>query len=101
MRYNAEFERWQRKFYGSKEWERLRNEVRARACMRCEMCGRLIRGRSIVDHITEITPANFEDEAVTLDVGNLQLLCLECHNVKHYGARLDYGMEKRSDVNLF
>ncbi|HGR7016223.1 TPA: HNH endonuclease, partial [Streptococcus pneumoniae] len=38
------------------------------------MCGRLIHGKSIVDHIIEIDETNYQDESITLNEDNLQLL---------------------------
>lgn len=43
--------------------------------MRCDMCGRLIHSKSIVDHIIEIDETNYQDESITLNEDNLQLLC--------------------------
>ncbi|MTV47035.1 HNH endonuclease, partial [Streptococcus pneumoniae] len=45
------FRTWQIKFYNSKPWRTLRNRIRSIKRMRCDMCGRLIHGKSIVDHI--------------------------------------------------
>ena len=109
MKWNDEFIQWQQRFYNSAKWIKLRNEVREEREMRCAMCGRLIRGRPIVDHIKEITPDNKEDESITLNKGNLQLLCLDCHNVKTFKGRLryytieedDFDLKKRKDINLF
>lgn len=103
---DKEFRKWQIKFYNSKEWKDLRNEVREDRGMRCEMCGKLIRGKSIVDHIREITPKNKFNVDITLNRNNLQLLCLDCHNKKTFKGRripskINFDIEKRKDVNLF
>ena len=95
-----EFRKWQRKFYRSREWETMRDMVRQESKMRCRMCGKLIRGKSIVDHIKAITPQNKNDLKVTLSIDNLQLLCLECHNAKHAKNKFDFELEKRKDINL-
>lgn len=38
------FRKWQRRFYNSKEWKQLRDEVRRMKGMRSDMSGRLIKG---------------------------------------------------------
>lgn len=100
-KWNKDFRAWQGKFYNSKEWKRLRNEVRIEKGMRCDMCGKIIRGKSIVDHIEEITPFNKNDTSITLNKNNLQLLCLDCHNKKTFEYIPDFDLKKRKDVNLF
>ena len=75
------------------------------------MCHRLITGKSIVDHIVEITPFNKDDKDITLNEDNLQLLCVECHNTKTFGgytgrrerksSGLDFDLKKRGDIDLF
>jgi 5-methylcytosine-specific restriction endonuclease McrA len=96
-----EFREWQYRFYNSKEWKELRQQVRDAKRMRCDMCGKLIRGRSITDHIIEITPYNREDVSITLNADNLRLLCIECHNQRTFGKQVDFELKERSDVNLF
>jgi 5-methylcytosine-specific restriction endonuclease McrA len=96
------FRAWQKQFYNSLRWTRLRDEVRVDGRMRCACCGHLIRGKSIVDHISEITPDNYDDENVTLNRDNLQLLCLACHNSKATREiNFDFDMDLRKDINLF
>lgn len=79
------FREWQLTFYNRKPWRTLRNEVRKEKGMRCDACHQLITGKSIVDHIIEIDPTNYQDEAVTLNKANTQLLCFHCHNQKTFG----------------
>ena len=97
----AWFRRWQGGFYKSRAWLATRDAVRDERRMRCEECGRLIRGKSIVDHVVEVTPDNYQDPEVTLGRGNLRLLCLECHNKKTFAGRIDFDLRNRKDVNLF
>lgn len=94
------FRSWQIKFYNSKPWRTLRNRIRTTKRMRCDMCGRLIHGKSIVDHIIEIDETNYQDESITLNEDNLQLLCLECHNVKTFQSKINLNLENRN-INLF
>ena len=94
------FRTWQIKFYNSKPWRTLRNRIRTIKRMRCDMCGRLIHGKSIVDHIIEIDESNYQDESITLNEDNLQLLCLECHNTKTFQSKINLNLENRN-INLF
>lgn len=99
--YSDDFRKWQHKFYNSKQWKDLRNEVRRRKRMTCDVCHRFIRGKSICDHIKEITPENKDSLEVILNFENLQLLCFECHNAKTFGEKINFVIEKRKNVNLF
>ena len=94
------FRTWQIKFYNSKLWIILRNRIRSTKRMRCDMCGRLIHSKSIVDHIIEIDETNYQDESITLNEDNLQLLCLECHNTKTFQSKINLNLENRN-INLF
>ena len=94
------FRTWQIKFYNSKPWITLRNRIRSTKRMRCDMCGRLIHSKSIVDHIIEIDETNYQDESITLNEDNLQLLCLECHNTKTCQSKINLNLENRN-INLF
>jgi len=94
------FRTWQIKFYNSKSWRTLRNRIRSTKRMRCDMCGRLIHSKSIVDHIIEIDETNYQDESITLNEDNLQLLCLECHNTKTFQSKINLNLENRN-INLF
>lgn len=94
------FRTWQIKFYNSKPWITLRNRIRSTKRMRCDMCGRLIHSKSIVDHIIEIDETNYQDESITLNEDNLQLLCLECHNTKTFKSKINLNLENRN-INLF
>ncbi|QBZ05747.1 HNH endonuclease [Weissella confusa] len=70
--------------------------------MRSDMSGRLIKGKSIVDHIIPITPSNYLDSRITLSLDNLQLLSLEEHNKKTFnGTDLVFEPPEERRVNLF
>lgn len=68
--------------YKTKQWGDISRIVRVRDMGRCQRCGRLIVGRYIVDHIVELTDDNIGDMDVVFGLDNLQLLCIECHNIK-------------------
>lgn len=57
-------------------------------CERCMSAGRYTPGE-IVHHRVHLAPGNISDRRVSLDFGNLELLCRECHARAHpevYGA---------------
>lgn len=106
------FKQWQSRFYTSKKWLKLRDEYRTEKKMRCEICGKFITGKSIVDHIEEITPFNKDNTDITLNPKNLQLLCIECHNTKTFKGKpnkfkgkrktkQDFELRNRQDINIF
>lgn len=75
-------------FYKSKAWKDCRAAYISKVGGLCEDC--LAEGRftpaEIVHHVTEITPENIGDPAVTLNFSNLRAVCRECH-AKEHGAR--------------
>ena len=46
-------------------------------CVRCEEPG------DIVHHIVPLTPGNVHDDSIAYGDGNLELVCLACHNDEH------------------
>ena len=72
-------------FYSSIAWQNCRNEYAKRAHYLCENCLRrgIYRPGDIVHHKIEITPKNINNPEVTLNFGNLCLLCRECHAEQH------------------
>ena len=72
-------------FYKSAAWKRARQTVIKRAnglCERCRAAG-LYRPGVIVHHKDYITPENIHNPGVTLNLGNLEYLCEDCHNKEH------------------
>jgi hypothetical protein len=50
----------------------------------CEECGRALAGHdAIAHHVKELTAENMHDAGVSLDPGNLLLVCHRCHNAIH------------------
>ncbi|HAC4847866.1 HNH endonuclease [Listeria innocua] len=97
------FREWQKKFYNSKEWKKVRDDVRRENKMRCKKCKKLIRGIAIVDHVIELNVDNYTDESITLNKDNTELLCLACHNRKTFGSNeIDkFDVDEKRNVNLF
>ena len=81
-------------FYKSQAWKKCREayaQSKGWLCERCMKEGRLTTGE-IVHHKIHITPENIIDPSVTLNWGNLELVCRLCHAAEH-------GKEKRYKVD--
>ena len=80
---------WAKRFYKSKAWQRCRSAYVASVGGLCEVClaAGNYRPGEIVHHRIPLTPDNIDDPSVTLDFGNLELVCRECHAALH-GARI-------------
>lgn len=74
-----------RKFYNTAAWAKCRAAYIQSVFGICERCGK-IAPHGIVHHKTPITDLNEDDPNVTLSFGNLEFLCLECHNREHFGS---------------
>ncbi|MGP4073788.1 HNH endonuclease [Piscibacillus sp. B03] len=91
-----------RKFYDSKAWKLLREDIKKRdnyECQECKRQGRVTIDTNeysesakrkkimlVVDHIKEL-----EDyPELALDPDNLETKCVNCHNKKH-GRYVDYS----------
>ncbi len=48
-------------------------------CARCGIGGRSSKIKLEIDHITPVAMGGSDDEV------NLQVLCVSCHDIKHYG----------------
>lgn len=85
-KHNYNFRTWQKQFYKSKEWQRLRDYIRyERDLGTCQKCKKIIINKKwIVDHIEEINEENKNNPNITLNQNNLQLLCITCHNKKTF-----------------
>ena len=79
----------QKEFYKSPAWKRCRaNFVRScdGLCMRCLASG-IYKPGKVVHHRVHLTDENVNDPAVSLNPGNLELLCQDCHNAEHHAHR--------------
>lgn len=76
-------------FYHSKAWERTRREYIKTTnglCERCQGLG-IYRAGKIVHHRIPLTEENVKDESISLNFGNLMLVCHECHEEIHKGKQ--------------
>lgn len=83
-----------RAFYSSNAWRECREAYRKSAGNLCENClksGMIEAGSKTkplqVHHIKELTPQNINDPNITLNWGNLMLLCDACHKKMHKRKR--------------
>lgn len=87
-------------FYKGKPWQACRDSfVKYRLPIDgglCEMCHEQLG--YIVHHRIELTPENINDPNITLAFGNLQYVCLECHN-RHHGRFTSAGRRCVFDAN--
>jgi 5-methylcytosine-specific restriction protein A len=80
-----------RTFYNSKAWKKCKRGYILSVNGLCERClkqGKYVPGY-IVHHKQYITPSNINDPNITLNWGNLEYVCQDCHNKEHqqkYGA---------------
>ena len=68
------------KFYSTPQWKKLRDWVLGQypLCQECLKNGVVKKGQ-VVDHIVSI-----EDGGAKTDITNLRVLCIACHNRKHF-----------------
>lgn len=77
-------------FYSTREWKYIRGLVRERdrnECQECKRQGKVFTDKSEptkrkkmdVDHIKELD----EYPELCIELSNLELLCIRCHNAKH------------------
>jgi len=72
-------------FYKSKAWKHCRAEYAKTANHLCERClsKGIIKPGEIVHHKIHLTPDNIQDESISLNPENLELLCRDCHALAH------------------
>ena len=82
-------------FYQSRAWKLTRDAYKSRAGGLCEVCWEqgIIKPGEIVHHKIPLTPENIDDQNITLNPDNLQLVCRECHAKVH--GDLYEGRRKR------
>ena len=76
-------------FYKSKRWQANRDAYARSVGGLCEACARqgLVIPGEIVHHKIELTPENINDPAITMDWANLELVCRDCHALRHSKRR--------------
>ena len=85
-------------FYHSPRWEATRAAYLATRMHICERCGRPAK---IVHHKKHLDASNVSDPDVSWGFGNLEALCMECHNREHFGdGATAPGLRFDGDGNL-
>lgn len=83
-------------FYNSPAWRKTQAAYIKQAQGLCEICrskGLIVPG-VIVHHKIHLTPENITDPGVTLDPGNLMLVCRECHAEQHKKRERRYTVDE-------
>ena len=75
--------------YKSKLWQANRYAYACSVGNLCEACAKqgLVVPGAIVHHKIELTPENIHDPSITMDWSNLELVCRECHALRHPKSR--------------
>lgn len=74
---------WAEWFYKSRGWVECRLAFLTSKFFICERC----QGAATIAHHKEyLIPQTVNDPEVTLNWGNLEALCQECHNIEHHGG---------------
>lgn len=90
------------KFYNSKAWQTCRASYLKSVGGLCERClaKGLIVPAVIVHHKCYISEQNINDTSVTLNHGNLEALCQECHNEEHHESKKRYKVDEFGRVTI-
>lgn len=75
---------WAKSFYLSAAWEHTRASYLVSQDYICERCGEPAK---VVHHRKWLNEKNINDASVTLNWGNLEALCQECHNKEHHKCK--------------
>lgn len=77
------------KFYKSREWIITREQYLKKVNHLCERCLKenKITPAYIVHHKIYLTAENYQDPNISLNMENLEALCLEHHNQEHFGKK--------------
>lgn len=86
-----------RKFYNSKLWNEVKNNVWLKQNLLCNRCGKPVyvdglsdwipkenRRTGIVHHIVYLNDTNIYDDNLTINEDNLEGLCKDCHEKEHH-----------------
>lgn len=85
-----------RRLVGSTRWQRLAIATKVAAAWQCQECGRVTR-RLAVHHIRPVEDTNDPDEMERrcFDSANLQVLCYDCHKLKHPDRQGTHELRER------
>ena len=78
-------------FYNSKRWRKVAAAYRKYSgglCERCRAKG-MFTPAEVVHHKTHLTSENVSDPFIAYGFDNLECLCLDCHNLEHFGKKAE------------
>ncbi|MBQ1296499.1 MAG: HNH endonuclease [Clostridiales bacterium] len=87
-------------FYKSKAWQKCRDAYVSSVgglCERCKTRGLIVAGE-IVHHKVHLNVYNIDDESITLNWDNLELLCRKCHGDEHKRTDKRYSVDDNGHV---
>ncbi len=60
----------------------------------------MLQGWVEVHHKIHLTPANVDDDEISINSENLILLCTKCHNKEHgrFASKTDYKFDKNGNL---
>lgn len=87
---------WAKPFYNSKAWQDCRDGYFNLRFGLCELCD---KPGEEVHHKIFLTPENINNENITLNWDNLQLLCKKCHNAVHERAYEMHRIKTRNKTS--
>ncbi len=103
-----------REFYQSKAWQDVRKNVWLRQNLLCNRCHKPVyvdgisdyipkgnRRTGIVHHKTYLDENNINDINITLNIDNLEGLCIYCHNEEHAkgnAIRKEYRFDENGNI---
>lgn len=73
----------QREFYHSRAWRQLSKTFLMSKNYICERCG---QPAEIAHHKIHLNAGNLTAPEIALNPGNLEALCMDCHNTEHFGT---------------
>ncbi len=73
-------QRFSKKFYNSKEWQKIRENILKRDNYLCQVCG---MPAEEIHHKIKLTPQNINNPNVSMAEDNLTSLCRDCHFNEH------------------
>ncbi len=80
---------WAKRFYSSTAWALAREYALKRDRYVCRRCK---RPATMVHHRIYLTEDNVNDSKISLDPGNLESLCEDCHRLEHDEQRKKFNL---------
>ena len=82
-------------FYKTKTWQKVQADYMKHAHYLCERCKKkgLYIPAKIVHHKRHLSEETLRDPNLSYGFGNLEALCLDCHNKEHFGRGRRYEID--------